>query len=429
MKIHQLSLIRLTILCFLFVSSSVYAQSIYCPAKFEVLKRHKKDKYKFVAEEFKDLYCGERFEGDSFKIVHGVSEEPISFLDDPELVRKASNVYYHLNRAKTFWIDTIKSQYVKEMGQITIRLDISNEYSKTRHFKNNKQGESFNNAWTTPAGETPRFISDKKEWGQEIWFNPVKKIESRKNFKSKGKNPVHQSFKVIKDPVVDMNNNSILYTGLALVAQGDFTDYSSFLSFAIQKVGINAIMYGLVETTKHMDKWFVDKYLYVETAMIPDIIYHEFAHVALSDTMKTVHSVPVIEGLADYFATRIDERKKMFHKIKKYSTNRHKSLKNNKHYHPYYEQSWNANTDYVLSLLWLVKERLEKENEKRATKGQDPLVNVDELIFQTHFKLSEYSNIKDHLSRELYNTCTEICTNKRLGHDTIRGALEFKGLR
>ena len=376
----------------------------------------------------KNLYCGDTFEGEHFKIVHALNEEAISFLDDPELVRKAANVYYHLNRARDFWVEDIKSDYVESMEQITIRLDISNEYSKTRQFKNIKQAENFNNAWTTPAGETPRFIKDKKTWGQEIWFNPVKKIKSRKGYKSKGKNPIHQNLKLVKKPVMDMNNNSILYSGLAMVAQNNYTDYSSFLSFAIQRVGVNAVMYGLIEVTEHMDKWFIDKYLYVETAMIPDIIYHEYAHVALSDTMKTVHSVPVIEGMADYFATRIEERKKMFHKIKKYSTNHHKSLKNNKHYHPYFEQSWNANSDYVLSLLWLVREKLEKENEKRIAKGQEPLVNVDELIYQTHYNLSEYSNIKDNLSRELYNTCTKLCKNKRLGHDTIRSAFEFKGL-
>jgi hypothetical protein len=308
----------------------------------------------------------------------GIEDEAISFDDDPKLVKRAANAYYHLCLAKDYWVNSIKSDYVKTMDQLTIRLEITNSYSRTRHFKNIEQEVNHNNAWSTPEGETPRFIKDRKYWGKEIWFSPIKIIKSKEEVTSKGDNPVHRSLEMVKDPIWEYTKNGLFYQGLSFIAQSGSVS-TDFISSAIQKVGILAFIYSVSEITKGMDKFFMSEFYYIDTAMVPEIVYHEFAHVALSDTMKTVHSVPVIEGIADYFAARVqsnDDLETLYAQLEVYSVNRTKNIEKKSLYHPYLEEGWNAESDFVLSLLWKARVNFDKENGKRAKKDQDRLVTL-----------------------------------------------------
>ncbi len=415
------------LLASIIASAGVLAETKYCPKSFEVLERDKKDGYTFEKKPLDKLFCNETFEGEHFKIVFSTEEEAIPFNHENEAIkRKAANVYHHLTVARNYWLQDVKSEFVSQLPQIIVRIDITNAFSNTRHFKNAEQEKNYNNAWSIPEGQTPRFAKDQKKWGKEIWFSPSKKIEARKEVKSEGNNPVHESLVLIKDPIVEMNKNSLIYTGLGLLAAPSLAD-GAVVNLALKQVAAIAVIYGLIEVTKHMDKWFMNKYYYVDTAMIPDVIYHEFAHIAMSDTMKTVHSVPVIEGMADYFATRVANRRKMYEEIKNFSKNRTKDAQNRSMYHPYLEGSWNASSDFTLSLLWLGRIEFEKLNVKRAAKGQEPIANYDELIFQTHYHLTENSDIANDLNSGLINACKEKCTNIRAGVNTLNNLFEKKG--
>ena len=409
------------------IPAGIRADTQYCPKSFEVLEKDKRDNYSFQKRELEKLFCTERFEGEHFKIVFATEEEAIPFNHENEAIRKkAANVYHHLTIARNFWMKEIKSDFVAKLPQIVIRIDITNAFSNTRHFKNAEQEKNYNNAWSIPEGQTPRFAKEQKSWGKEIWFSPAKKIEARKEVKSEGNNPVHESLVLIKDPIVDMNQNALIYTGLGLIAAPSLAD-GAVLNMALKHVAAIAVIYGLIEVTRHMDKWFMNKYYYVDTAMIPDVIYHEYAHIAMSDTMKTVHSIPVIEGMADYFATRVANRKKMYEEIKNFSNNRAKDIQSRSVYHPYLEGSWNASSDFTLSLLWLGRMEFEKLNAKRMDKGQAPIANYDELIFQTHYHLTENSDIANDLNQGLINACKEKCSNIRSGVNTLNQVFEKKG--
>lgn len=419
---------RLLLISSLIVSLPLLAEDVSCKKEFDVLQRTKKDKYEFVKKEIVDLNCNKSFDGKYFKIVHGIEETPISFEhEDKELVKKAANVYYHLTLARTFWIDEIKSEHVKSLKQLTIRLDITNAYSRTRHFKNEELEENFNNAWSTPEGQTPRFVKDKKQWGKEIWFSPLKKINARNKVKSVGNNPIHESLVLIKEPIEEFNKGGLLYQGLGYIASPELGD-SAYMVSALQKVGTIALLYGLTHVTKYLDKWFVDKYYFIDTALVPDIIYHEYAHIALSDTMKTVHSVPVIEGMADYFAARMVKEKHLYEKLKKISSNRSKNRKSKTFYHPYMEQAWNANSEFTLSLLWFVRMEMEKVNQVRVQRGRTALVDVDQLIYEAHVHLDEESNILKDLTTSLLSACKKVCKSKRLGLNALHAVFEKKGL-
>jgi hypothetical protein len=176
-----------------------------------------------------------------------------------------------------------------------------------------------------------------------------------------------------------------------------------------------------------MDKWFINKYYFVETAMVPEVIYHEYAHIALSDTMKTVHSIPVIEGMADYFATRVANRKKMYNELKDYANNRSKDPMNSNLYHPYLEGAWNAQSDFTLSVLWLGKVEFDKANKKRLEKGQVELADYDDLVYAAHKDLSESSDIANDMNRALINACKVKCDSVRAGVNTLNYVFEKKG--
>jgi len=49
------------------------------------------------------------------------------------------------------------------------------------------------------------------------------------------------------------------------------------------------------------------KSFYIDTGLIPEVIYHEFSHVALADNLAPVHNVPLIEGMANFFAAEIGQ--------------------------------------------------------------------------------------------------------------------------
>lgn len=401
----------------------------YCPKSFPILERDDDDGYRFESRVLEKLYCNNNFEGEHFKIVYSTDDEPISFdHEDPKVVQRAANVYHHLTLSRNFWINEIKSEYVSKLPQITVRIDITNAFSSLRHFKNAEQEKNYNNAWTVPEGETPRFAKEQKKWGKEIWFSPVKKIESRKTVKSEGKNPIHESLLLVKDPIIDWNTSALIYQGLGIIAAAPNIDTSATLELALQRLGAIAITLGLIEVTKHMDKWFMNKYYFIDTAMIPEIIYHEYAHIAMSDTMPTVHSVPVIEGMADYFATRIANRRQMYEKIEEFSSNQAKDAESKTWYHPYLEGAWNATSDFTLSMLWLGHKEFSKQNEKRLKKGQKPLANYDTIIHEAHFDMTENSDIAHELTGALIKACKRVCNGKRAGVNTLHGVFEAKGM-
>lgn len=420
-------LLNKVILAGLFLSMTHSAFASECKESFDVLLRHKKHGYVFEKKELADLYCNKTFEGKYFKIVESTSNQAISFTDKPELIKKAANVYYHLTIARNFWINEMKSEYVKSLKQITIRLEIKNSFSNVRHFRNEDQVENSNNAWTVPEGHTPNMVQPREEWYKEIWFSPMKKLEARKMVKSVGENPIHQSLLEIRDPIVNLNKNAVIYQILGSLINPAYRT-SLQMQTGIKRLITIGVIYGLVEVTKHMDNWFRSKYYYIDTAMIPDIIYHEYAHVALSDTLKPTHSVPVIEGMADYFASLVTNKVHMYEQIKGYSNNNGKNLKNKSFYHPYLEEPWNATSDFTVSLMWYGRLQFNKINEQRKSEGREENINYDQMIYSAHFKLAEFSNIATDLTGALLDTCKKECKDSRMGLNALHLVFEQKGL-
>ena len=122
-----------------------------------------------------DLTKDNAYEGKYFKIVKGKDSSAIRFDDNEDLQLKAATTYYHMNKARKFFSEIVKSKYVNELPQITIRLDLINVFNEIGHFANENLDPQFNNALTSPAGNgyEPKNI---KPWGLEVWFRPSKLI-------------------------------------------------------------------------------------------------------------------------------------------------------------------------------------------------------------------------------------------------------------
>jgi hypothetical protein len=255
----------------------------------------------------------------------------------------------------------------------------------------------------------------------------MKQIKTTDLIVSEGNNPIHESLNLVKDPIVENSKNSLIYSGLNLLVTPSINQ-SYILDTAVTNLGVLAILYGSLEMTKHMDKMFIEKYYFIDTAMIPEVVYHEFAHIAMSDHLKTVHSIPVIEGIADYFASIIAKRDKMYEKMNDFSSNKYKDVNNRSLYSPYLEGAWNATSDFTLSLLWKGKKEFEVANNKRLAKNQPIIADYDQLVFAAHMNLDENSDIFNGLTRALVEACKEKCDSVRAGVNTLQFVFEKKGL-
>src|SRR5690606_31722306 len=85
--------------------------------------------------------------------------------------------------ARDYFVNEIKSEYVKNLPQITVRIDLTNVFHEIGHFANDNKDPQFNNALTIPEGEGYP-AHGIEPWGKEIWFRPSKTISrSEVNFK------------------------------------------------------------------------------------------------------------------------------------------------------------------------------------------------------------------------------------------------------
>ncbi|HLT22817.1 MAG TPA: hypothetical protein VKY27_09620 [Bacteriovoracaceae bacterium] len=376
----------------------------FASQEFRVIDRQDhstKTYYKKVS--LKDLISDTHFEGKYFKIVHKKSNEPISFSDpDPQLVQKAANTYYHLTQAKDFWLNNLQVYTPESFPQLTIRLEITNTFSELGHYSHDNFNPQYNNALSIPEGQTPEWVPVEKQdkWGKEIWFRPKKVISTKELTNTLGPNPVSVALKQMHAPFINYTVNQFTKTLI------DHLFYSAEMTTSLRSdfsrfLGTIALSYFVVESSKKMDPLFMEKWFYLDTSMVPEVIYHEYAHLILSDHLEMSHSTPVIEGYADYFAAIMSEKKKVYAKVPGHSNANPKDPYNDRPYNHMDEHISNATSDFVLSVLWDVRETLGKEV-------------GDKVIFESRKKLNtKTATISHHMLKALLETCSEICPSPR----------------
>lgn len=337
-----------------------------------------------------DLTNDHSYEGKFFKIVHGKSDEAVRFDDNEDLQLKAATTYYHLNKARKFFSDEIKSPYVQSLPQITVRLDLINVFNELGHFANDNLDPQYNNALSIPAGKgySPKNIPP---WGNEIWFRPSKEINI-KDFKGQVDSVS------VKGSLAAFRNQ----THMANLEQFILAMYGSSVggtvptSYVMRLVGTSLFLEAIYQTSDIAAEFFSRKIYRLDSALVPEIIYHEFSHIALSDHLELSHSTPVNEGLADYFAGKIANSKKLAMKIKDYNLFSGKQVQKKQQYRLAFEKGEYANADFVFGLLWNV--------------GQTVGTDIEGgFIYDMTKNLSTNTSIKDDLVNATLETCKKEC--------------------
>ncbi len=372
------------------------------------------DKNKPIVDEvlLTDLISSEKFEGKYFKIVSGKSDEAVAFNDSVELTLRAATTYYHLTRARQYFVEKVKSEYAASLPQMVIRIELTNQFSELGHFAHDNLTPQFNNALTIPAGEG---LASKgvTPWGMEIWFRPKKRIHLRD---IQTNDLGNQEFHVLMTRFRNQIHMQSLTRFLAQLVIAATTSTDTLTKDAlIRTAGSSIIMEAGYQFYEPISKFFSRKWYWLDSALVPEIIYHEYAHAALSDHLELSHSTATIEGMADFFAGQIANSPKLAKKIRKYNTFNGKDATKKQEYMLQFEATAYANTDFVFGMLWELKNIL------GAEKGEA-------FMFELRKKITTNSSVRVDLIEGILSTCEEVCETPFLDKLRILKALNLRGL-
>ncbi len=369
--------------------------------QFEVLERAEQNYSTFTKlVQLEDLESNNSFDGKYFKIVLKKSNDAIKFSNN-ELKYKAATVYYHLSKARNFWINNLKSEYVKNLKKITVRLEITNQFDELGHFANDNKLPQFNNAVSVPPGETPEWVPEDKQdkWSYEVWFRPSKNIHYSEIPRDEP-NPLTSILQTLETPYIYFERGLLIQNILQHIFFPNYVVTPLWMSM-IRFAGTYTLAKAVVKSSKKLDPLFMSRWYYLDTAMVPEVIHHEFAHIALSDRLELSHSTAVNEGFADYFAAIMTNKSQMYHEVSGHSNSAPKDTESKQRYNHWLEANYQATSDFVLSFLWDIRDELGPES-------------ADRLILNARLNLStEFSTINNDLLRALLESCKKNCSDPR----------------
>ncbi len=363
-----------------------------------------------VATELEKEKIGLSQDDESFQhfiILKGTSNDPqkISELSDAERLR-VMTLAYHLNRARNYFVQILNADHLSEMAPLKIRYDIANSFSSGRQFT--KAENEFNNAVTNKASNKYILSNEGiKPWGVEIWFRPAK------------------DQRVTTPPGVVTKNTDISEEILNLANTAVY-DITRQASLGISNPGLNADHYmfqlGLILALKKIIPTTIDLLVSqipftvrLDSAMIPEIIYHEFTHVALSDKIPLTGSFPTTEAIANYFAATISGRSSIADDLGDFGKNiepiaARKTIK----YKSKFEEDPNfAHHSFTLNYLWQIRSRVDKDIDFGNISGS---ILFDQIVFESrnYLDVSEKKTITKSLPEALAKACDKIVTDKKI---------------
>jgi hypothetical protein len=329
------------------------------------------------------------FETDHFKVVVDKGTDAVS-VDDPAYCARASHVLYTLENARATIASKLGDDTVGWMPQITARLEIKSSFSNVVHFQADSRGESYNNALSIPTSGSER-IDSVAPWGVEIWFRPAKKLKEESELEATGDAMGQAGFKKM------VAENAVAQGVLSMSQDAGTPALWSQMNPTGEMIGIGLTL-GVTEIApfvlKGAGKLFpsVD---YLDTAMIPEIVDHEYSHTLLSRHIPLNISTPVVEGYANYFAGVISGRAKLADHAGKFSKDEGKNGLDKTRYKSTFETNTYAFGNFVFSTLWKVRQKL----------GPDL---GDRVVYASHFSLTEDSDIRSGMTSALFDAADTV---------------------
>jgi len=293
-------------------------------------------------------------------------------------VKKAATIYYHLDLARKYFEKIGKPQ----TEQLIVRIDIQNAYHKRFHFQNMNVSPVFNNATTVAAGSGDTLYGI-EPWGNEIWFRPVKKIKITKEFRKKYKKMLRNSLPRRSNIDTDV----LVFTALNAAIS---TDVVGSLETSGKTLLTNFLIDSFIRVAvPEMATLFLAKEFYFDASFVPEVMYHEYSHYAMSDSVAPEVNSSILEGFADYFATKISGIDKLAHELGDYgSLAKSRNAINEIAFDLQLDTKLGVGTDFVLSVL--------HDIERYISKYEDDDF-VEKRLFEMRKGLTVDTNIREGL--------------------------------
>jgi hypothetical protein len=320
-----------------------------------------------------------------FKVVNHRDSEALALDHSPDGER-AATVLYHLEYAYAKMLPRVGSETMNGLGQVVVRLNTPNQFSSTVHFVREELDPLFNNISAIPTSDDDR-MEKYPAWGSELWIRPVK-AES-----------VPSGFKAFDDQSKQVRG--VMLEGTVASVTTQFAQSSSAYNHLVdpvlhlQQLGVGiALSVGLPELFAWIGR-NTNKTVELDAAMVPEILYHEFAHLALSKWAPIGMSTPVLEGYANFFALEISGLKEIAVKLGSYGKNfKGPEAKGVSRYQVLHENSDYAWEGFTVQLLERVRDTLGDELGSRV------IVDSVRMLYHSKKPINEI-NIKYDLCSNL----------------------------
>lgn len=253
-----------------------------------------------------DLTANDRYEGKYFKVVKGTSNEAIRFTDSEDLNLRAATVYHHLTIARNYFAKQTDIEQPYLNSQVTVRVEQDREFSQFIHFKNadaNPDFAVFNMSTTVPPSNDYT-DEEVQPWGPEIWFHQAKPESQETAAEKLGKIINSRQF---KNPMLLGLLAGDLMTALNYYFEDNqFDDID--LKYTAYSVGLSIALTEVIPWTFELGTKLFSGKVSLDTAMIPEVAYHEYGHIALAKTLEIFNPTSIVEGFPNYFASKIANR-------------------------------------------------------------------------------------------------------------------------
>jgi hypothetical protein len=329
------------------------------------------------------------YKGKYFEVVHSKDETPVNF-NHETLDLRACTVYYHLSKARNYFQTHFNDRYLSTLRELKIRIDMPYSFIDSSHYMH-EDFKSDNNSITIPPSTNAR-VPEVDAWGYEIWFAPAKK--------AKKSNQVEMAASIVNSATSQNSLRLGVATSLGQTMAADLARGVTITSLEGQMY-VESLLLSLFVVTAtpfiiEKSAAIFKRTFYLDTALLPEVIYHEFAHVALSKFLRPSHKSPINEGMANFFAADIGNTSKILSKTNGLAKglnplNANKKIK----FEPWMEDKKYAQFGFTFHLLWKIKRELGDSFSR-------------ELIYETHKKLNASSKVRQDLLAALESTVKEL---------------------
>jgi hypothetical protein len=337
---------------------------------------------------------------------------------------KVATMAYHLNRAVNYFQSNLEAEQFDKIGKFNVRLEMARHFNTGKHF--NSSDTEYNNAVTLkPSNENK--LNDVKPWGYEVWFRPAKDIKDKA---PRGALLAGMPAINIVDDVGNTASNIIIssindYATNGEISSSNYTHYGSQLALVLA-------MKTLLPTVLDFGNSLISYETKLDAGMIPEVIYHEITHVAMSDFIPVNGNYGISEGMANYFAAVILGKGVIASKLSSYGKNimAIKPDKKQKYRSQLDYIASNAHRPFTFSFLWTMRERFQASG-KQILGVEDGGILFDKIVFESrkHLDVTAEEAIIKELCVALLKSSSVIIadpTKARLARMMIqKGAVDF----